>query len=686
MPKHRNSRKLAVPEGSIDQSLFYRAVPLKKTAEGTPATLDEATRSVEIVASTEAPVLVFDWERWEMVPEVLLMSGCQIPSSRQVPLFDTHIRWNTASVIGSCRQLEVQGAELIGRAHYSTAEEAQGPYLKMQEGHLTDYSVGYCYDKKDAVFIPEGETGIVDGRTFAGPVKVVRKWHVKEVSACPIGADEFAKARAATAPHFTPHKEIDMDEKLRKFLESRGLAQNATDEEAWRFLETLNVREDKAPAAQPSVEDAARAAATDAVRKEQERILDIRAICGLAGLDEKKVDEFIRQNKSVEEVRAAAFEHVTSNTPASPGFRATVIADERDKFRSAAEGALIVRCGLRHDAAKLAPGALDLRGYSMVELARMSLRMAGRPDGGDPMQMLGRALTTSDFPVLLGNVANLSLMEGFEMAEETWETWADGSGSVSNFNIHTMARAGESDDLDEIGEEDEYKYGSLTEQSEQYRIFTYGKLNRISRQALINDSTDAISGAFRSRGEAVSRKLGDLAYGVLIANAAMGDNVALFHNNHGNVGTGAALGATPVAEAIKLMGLQKDIGGKRRLNIPARFFLAPKTLEGAAEIFFGSQMLDVDSGSQQQNPYAGNRFTRVYDARLDDDDPAQYYFAGPKGKTVKLFFLNGVRTPYLETKDGWTTDGVEFKTRIDAGAKAVSWKALVVNAGVAQGG
>ena len=45
------------------------------------------------------------------------------------------------------------------------------------------------------------------------------------------------------------------------------------------------------------------------------------------------------------------------------------------------------------------------------------------------------------------------------------------------------------------------------------------------------------------------------------------------------------------------------------------------------------------------------------------------------------FFLNGIQTPYMETKQGWTVDGVEYKVRIDAGAKAMDWRGLVKNAG-----
>lgn len=673
MPKPKEPKNAAT-------GMNYRAIPLRMRADGTPDSLDEATRSVEIIAATEQPVMVIDWERYEVVPEILLMSGCRMPATKKVVMLDTHSRWNTSSVIGSCRELRVEGDQLISRAVYSSMPEAEGPYVKMKEGHLTDYSVGYGYNKKDAVYIPEGETGIVDGRTFTGPVKVVRSWQVKEVSACPIGADDLAKARAATPPAYQAAEENEMDQKLRVFLESRGLPVGATEDEAYRYMETLDVKPAALAAPSAPAQRGEEEIRLEAVRAEQGRISEIRSICTHANLAER-CDEFIRSNATVEAVRKAAFEHLTTTPATTPGHRGSIEvgADERDKFRAAGEHALLLRAGIA--VATLAPGASDLRGYSLSEMAREALRVSGQNYGGDKMQMIGRALTTSDFPTLLGNVANLSVMDGWETAGETWQEWC-GVGSVSDFKIHTMARAGETSDLDEIGEDGEYKHGKRDEQKEQYKIVTYGKLFAISRQGIINDELSALTDTPRAHGEAAARKVGDLPYAVLVANAAMGDGVALFHSgSHGNVGSTSVIKDTSVAEAIKLMKLQKDISGKRRLNIRPEFVLAPVTCEGAAEVFFNSIQFGSAVDATTNNPYAGPRFKRIYEPRLDDADVKKWYMAAQKGKTVNVFFLNGNQAPYLETKQGWNVDGVEMKVRIDAGAKAVDWKGLLSNAG-----
>jgi hypothetical protein len=663
-----------------NEELSYRALSIPVTPTGAPASLDLPSRSVEAIGATEAPVMERDYDTWELYPTVLLMSGCQIPPSGQLPLLDTHSRYETASVIGSYRGCRIEGDQLLGRAYFSSAPEAESPWIKTKEGHLTDYSVA----RKDleAVIIPANQSGIVDGRSFQGPARIVTKWIPREMSVCPIGADENAKARSATPPE-KQQKENNMDKALRIFLESRGLPTGATEEEALRFAETLTVRGETLPAT-PNL-DTVRA---DAARAENTRMTEIDAMCVRFEVPADKKATLIKPEVTVDAARKAIMDLVIERSATNqPGFRTATQTDqarsiemgvdERDKFRSAATDSIIIRTGKTPE--KAAPGAQDLVGYSLRELAREALRMSGQSQHGDPLSMVGRALTTSDFPLILANIANKSLFSGYEASAETWQQWC-GVGSVSDFKTNTVVRAGETSDLDQIREDDEYKYGSRTEAQEQFAIATYGKLFAISRQAIINDDLGALTDIPAAHGEAAGRKIGDLAYAVLTANAAMGDGTALFHANHGNLGTSGVIGATTFAEAFRLMLLQKDIGGKRRLNIKPQFLLIPPSLSYAAETFIKTALIGTQAAPNQPNIYAGT-VNIISEARLYDDSATSWYLAGQKGKTVNLYFLNGNQAPYMETKQGWDVDGVEYKVRIDAGAKAIDWKSLLKNAG-----
>ena len=50
--------------------------------------------------------------------------------------------------------------------------------------------------------------------------------------------------------------------------------------------------------------------------------------------------------------------------------------------------------------------------------------------------------------------------------------------------------------------------------------------------------------------------------------------------------------------------------------------------------------------------------------------------------TFEVAFLDGQETPFLETRDGFRTDGVEWKIRQDFGVAAVDFRTAVTNAGV----
>lgn len=673
---------------SEQPAMNYRSAPLTRRAEG-PSSLDEKTRSVEVVLTTEEPARIYDWERG-VINEVLLMSGAQMPANNQLVLLDTHSRYETANIIGSARELRMEGPQMIGRAFYSTAPEAESPWIKTREGHLTDYSIGYRVD--EAVWVPEGKSTIIEGRVFNGPVQVATKWTPRELSAVPIGADQNAKARAEINQPLTSKEESNMDPKIRAMLETKGLPATATDEEAIAFMAKLEVKHEvKTDTDQERVarEEKIRSEATGATMS---RIREIDALC-------QKYDcadmarNFIIDGTSLEDASRAILDKIHEKSQkANPGTRAVIMADEQDKFRAAANDGLMLRAGLKVE--KPAPGANDLRGYTLAEMARECLRMANRDHRGDVKSMVGRALTTSDFPNILANLATKSLQEAWGSAESTWRTWC-GIGSVSDFKTYYSNALSEHDDLEEVPDSGEIKLGGFSEKSpETYKISSYGKKFKITRVMIINDDLGALREMPAKRAEAAARKIDDVAYAVLTANNNMGDGHAIFDStNHANdavSGYLSAVSATNLGYMIKLMKAQKDIAGKRRLNIQPQFFLGPIAIEGTAETFFRSEKwadsntvaTDSSLAASRANIYSGSYFTRVYEPRLDDDSPTAYYILGPKGKTVKVVFLNGQEGPILEmTQPGFTVEGFEYAVVQDVGAYAVDYRGMVRNEG-----
>jgi hypothetical protein len=655
-----------------------------------PTTIDDKTRSVEVVGATETPAEVWDPCRFEVCEEILLMSGCQIPADNSIPLTVEHIR-SAEAVIGSYRDMKVEGDQLVGRVFFSEAPDAEPYWIKVKERHLKKFSITYPAAERESVFIAEGQTTVVAGKAYTGPLLVTTKWTPKALGLVIFAADDRAQARSEH--HANTQKEVStMDPKLRKFLERCGLPATATDAEAQAFLDRA---EPLKPAAQQDPPQDLDQIRSEAVGAERTRINEIDALLERYECQDMARELIVGKDGVVPTLADAqravlAKLHDKAKNPGFSGIQ--LVADEKDKFRAAANDALMLRAGMA--VATPAPGAQDLCGYTLVEMARECLRVVGLSYRGGAKEMVGRALTSSDFPNILANLATKSMQQAWDQAKETWSVWC-GIGSVSDFKTYYDNALSEHDDLEEVPNSGEIKFGGFTEKTpETYKAASYAKKFRITRVMIINDDMSALTEMPAKRAEAAARKVGDVAYAVITANGNMGDSrpifSAVYHSNDAISGYLSAPGVTNIAEGIRAMGVQKDIAGKRRLNIQPVFFLAPKALEGTSEIFFrsgnfsDSNTVATDSAfaSTRANPYAGNYFTRVYEPRLDDDSTTAYYLMGPKGKTVKVVFLNGVQAPTMEMRQpGFTIEGFEYLVSIDVGAYATDYRAMYRNEG-----
>lgn len=321
---------------------------------------------------------------------------------------------------------------------------------------------------------------------------------------------------------------------------------------------------------------------------------------------------------------------------------------------------------------------------SLKELARASL--ADRNIGVStlhPMQMVALAFThtSSDFGTILLDVANKSVLQGWEGAEETYQLWTK-RGELSDFRVANRIGLGEFPSLRKVREGAEYKYVTVGESSQQIALATYGEIFSITRQAIINDDMNMLSDIPRKMGEAAKATIGDLVYAVLIANAALADGKALFHADHKNLltGAGSALSVDALDKARTLMRTQKtaaESGAVRPLNIRPAFVLTPVGLESKAlQLINSTSVPGADVNAGIVNPIQS--FAKVIsDARLDDASATAWYLAARQGAdTIEVAYLNGVDTPYLEQQQGFTVDGVASKVRIDAGVAPLDFRGL----------
>jgi len=320
--------------------------------------------------------------------------------------------------------------------------------------------------------------------------------------------------------------------------------------------------------------------------------------------------------------------------------------------------------------------------YNLRELARASLVDRGIGIANlNPMQMVGLAFThsSSDFGNILLDVANKSVLMGWETAEETFERWTK-KGQLGDFKIAQRVGLGDFNSLRKVREGAEYKYITLGDRAEQIALATYGELFSITRQAIINDDMSMLTDIPMKMGFAAKGTIGDLVYAVLTGNPKMSDGKALFHTDHGNLGSGAPSVAALDA-GRQLMRKQKS--GTRHLNIRPEFVLCPVALETTMnQIIKSSSVKGADVNAGIANPIQ-NFAEVIAESRLDDASAAAWYLAAGQGRdTIEVAYLDGMDTPYIEQQAGFTIDGVATKVRIDAGVAPLDHRGLVKSTGV----
>lgn len=381
---------------------------------------------------------------------------------------------------------------------------------------------------------------------------------------------------------------------------------------------------------------------------------------------------------SVETFRASLLAHMGRNAEPLGGGLVMTIEDEHDKFKAAVASGMMIRAGLTAN-----DTTNEFRGYSLMELARAALHRKNiSTKGMDKMAVVASAFThgTSDFTNLLADVANKAMMKGYDEAEETFQRWTS-VGNLPDFKASKRVDLNTFPTLNVVEPGAEYKYATIGDRGETIQLATYGSLFSITRQAIINDDLDVFTRLPNKMGRAAIRTVGNLVYAVLTANPNMSDGTALFHANHSNLLTGAALGTSSVDAMDAAMAKQKDATGNT-LNIALAYLIVPRALKGTALQVANSEF-EVASGSKANTApnWMRGAFEVIADARLDGASASNWFGAANPNlhDTIEVAYLDGNTAPSLEQQGGWTVDGVEFKVRMDAGVKALDWRGLAKN-------
>lgn len=616
--------------------------------ESTIDNVDTDSRTVELSFSSETP-----YGRW-FGDEIL----CHDEECINLERFNNGLgtalfNHDRNAVVGHVEKVWIEDNRGKALVRFDEDEQSETIFQKVQSGTLQGVSVGYSIKRYEVL---DDKDSVSSNGRFKGPdTYVVTDWEPLEISIVSVPADPtVGVGRSAEEIHTsinTQEEEKSMDPK--------------------DVLKTEEVK-----STEPVETGITQADLAKAMEQERKRTSEITAL--FRDFDVEGADEAIVMGVSVDEARAMVMDQLRAR---NKGVSVTMGEAESDKFRAAAQDAVLMAAGL--SVAEPAPGASELRGYSLIELARESLRREcdTKANFGDNMEMARAAInSTSTFPAIMSNLANKSVMNGFNEAETTFQIWT-GKGSNRDFKEAARYALSEAGNLELVPEGGQFPQDVFGEASARTKVATYGKIFSLTRQAIINDDLGLFSKIATKYGSTAKRLVNKMVYAQLTGTVKMQDNVALFDDKHGNVAkTAETLSVTSLAKAITAMRRQKGITDAANLNITPKYLVVPPELEVTAYQIVNSTAAVDGTNSGVVNPYKG-RFVVVSDAELTD--PTAWYLVADASQhdTIEVTYLNGVETPRLETRQGFDVDGIEYKVAFDVGVDAIDFRGLYKNAG-----
>lgn len=657
------------------------------------ATFSEEGRSVEAVISTEQPVDMPDWGRQMMIPEVLVPSGAEFPSNRQVPFLDSHQRRSVKDQLGSAREIKVNGSEITAKLVFRKSKESEDALGGVRDGHITDVSVGYDVLKRQ--YVEPGQKKTIGNRTYEGPVNVVTKWRLREVSLTPIGADDQAKLRGLdpAAVRFKTseeQEEFTMNAELRALLVSKGMPAEHTDEQAQRWLldnatklaevKTEEKKEERSQqtATLPTatdlaklVADATRQAIADSTTARKAFEVEVRELCEMADMPSeieacRGLEDLAAVRKHLKDAKARNAEHVPYGASVrhvgsgAERLRADIGAILTEKAVRSAVNGNQVAFDKHLPVDQRSKTAGQLTHATLLDLATEFVRSQGVQTLGLTREQIaicamfgpevagvrnyrdsGAYHTTGSFANLTLDAINKSMMIGYSEVPATWRGPMRQGESVPDFKQINRIRLGAVANLPVWNTTEEPDRASMADAKEAYAVEARSIGIDFNYKLIVNDDMSALTRMPMSLGDAAARTVNAVAWSQITSNPTMSDGVALFSGVSGarkrsNLTTGGT--APSVTQVGVLTNLMRQMRGENTpegnegadiLNLTPSYIVVPSALEVVTNQLVNSAY-DPSSSVNNMVYNTTRTLTPVIEPLLDASSTTGWYlFANP---------------------------------------------------------
>lgn len=632
-----------------------------------PETWDDDTNSIVVTFATDTPVFRSGWD--SNYNEVLSMSPEHIRLDKinaGAPVLDSHNTYELDNQIGVVEEAYLEDGVLRAKLKLSKRDSIKEIVSDIKSGIIRNISVGYRVYKYEQT----------EGGDTTNPTYLATDWEPCEISFVTVPADHNSGVRS-------DNKEVTN----LVIIQTRG-----TDTPTANSENKTIINEMEGDNKNPVVDTAE--VTRQARQAEKTRQAEINNLVRLHKLGEEFASKLIENDSTIEAARAAVLDELAKATPETRSENTTKLGKnvEAEHKKRTIEAALLRKSGSPEvlkeytEDERKAANAMGTR--SMLQLGEECLQLRGVDTKNlSKSEIATRAITqtTSDFPVLLENVLNKTLMSNYALAADSWRRFC-GTTNLTDFRAHKMYKVGQFGALEEVVEGAEYQYDAIPDgEVESITAKTYGKLINLSRQAMINDDLGALIRTAQSIGMAAALTIEEAVYALLALNAGLGptltDGKTLFHADHNNVGAGLAISVAALEAERVLMATQKDPNNKRYLNLRPSALVLPIGLEGSANVINSSQY-DND-GTKFQKPNIVNGLYNDIVGTPYLSGTRRYSFANAAiAPVIMVGFLDGMQSPYLEMQDAFNQDGTNWKCRLDFAVGAVDYRGATTDAGV----
>ena len=615
-----------------------------------------------MVAYTGGPMRIAGWR----YPVIVDLAGLAIPSQSRPIRFGHDI----ASGVGHTDAIRIDDGRLVATGVVSRdTEAAREIVVAARNGFPWQASIAAAVEEFE--FVRENQKVLVNGRQFAGPVNVVRKATLGEISFVDLGADGATSASlaAASKQENQPMESLsDTNPQVKpdEPADTRAVAdENASGP-------TSQTPSPKPPAADLPAQAGAQAA-------EAARVLAVRMICG--GKHPEIEAQAIQEHWDVNRTALAVLRAERPKAPAvqvrSPELVTGRLLEAACMLTAKAQGVEELFDEPTLEAAtRRFRGGIGLQellleaawanGYPGRTFREMRdvLRFAFRPE-------LEAGFSTIDLGGILSSVANKFLLDGFFSVERTWRNIC-AVRNVSDFKTVTSYRLIGTDQYEQVAPGGELKHGTLGNETYTNKADTYGLMLSIDRRDIINDDLGAITTVPRKLGRGSGLKINDVFWSTFLANSSF----FTAGNKNYLEGADTALSIDGLTKAEVAFMDQVDSDGKP-IGIMPTILLVPTALSATGtQLYKSMELRDTTSNKSYPvaNPHQGK--FRVEVARYlsnaaysGSSSKAWYLLATPDDlPVIEVAFLNGQESPTIETADAdFSVLGIQMRGYHDFG-------------------